>query len=123
MSGPTPPGVPAVDFELDRFQLVVLRAGGKSEAMDPATVQRLQAEHLAYLFHLQRSGKLLAAGAVAPRSPDQLVTGIGFFALGSVEEVRALMKDDPSVRAGLESAEVLLFMCPRGSLRFPNAST
>jgi uncharacterized protein YciI len=112
--------VPQVDLALDDFELVVLRVGDKAEGMEETTVRRLQAEHIAFLFGLQREGKLLAAGAVA-RAPGQEITGIGFFAVGSVDEVRALVEKDPSVIAGLDSAEVLSFMCPKGAITFPNA--
>lgn len=108
--------VPQVDFPLDRYELLVLRIGDKAEGMQPDERRRLQAQHVAYLFELQRSGKLLAAGAVASSS----ITGLGFFALGSIEEVRALAAKDPSVVAGLDAADVLTFMCPKGSLAFPN---
>jgi uncharacterized protein YciI len=117
-----PPGVPEVGFELDRFELLILRVGEKAGELDSKTVKRLQAEHVAYLFRLQSSGQLLAAGAVATRSPVQHITGIGFFRLGSIEEVRRLSSEDPSVKAGLESAEVLVFMCPKGALSFPQAA-
>ena len=108
--------VPQVDFPLDRFELLVLTVGDKAAEMQPDEKRRLQAEHVAYLFELQRSGKLLAAGAVAGGS----ITGLGFFALASVEEVRALAEKDPSVAACLDAAEVLTFLCPKGSLAFPN---
>ena len=108
--------VPQVDFPLDRYELLVLRVGEKAAEMQADERRRLQAEHVAYLFGLQRSGKLLAAGAVASSS----ITGLGFFALGSIEEVRALAAKDPSVAAGLDAAEVYTFMCPKGSLAFPN---
>jgi uncharacterized protein YciI len=112
--------VPQVDFPLDHFELVVLRGGDKAEGMEETTVRRLQAEHIAFLLGLQRERKLMAAGAVA-RAPGQAITGIGFFAAGSVDEVRALVDKDPSVIAGLDSAEVLSFMCPKGAITFPNA--
>lgn len=108
--------VPQVDFPLDRYELLVLRVGEKAGGIQPDERRRLQAEHVAYLFGLQRSGKLLAAGAVASSS----ITGLGFFALGSIAEARALAARDPSVAAGLDAAEVYTFMCPRGSLAFPN---
>jgi uncharacterized protein YciI len=111
--------VPQVDFPRDHFELVVLRVGPQASGMDAAQVQRLGAAHIAYLFELQRAGSLLAAGAVGSRMPGQVITGIGFFRLGSVEAVRELMDRDPAVAAGLESAEVLPFMCPKGSLAFP----
>ena len=117
------PAVPDVSFEVDIFELLVLRVGANAGELDPESVKRLQAEHLEYLFHLQASGKLLAAGAVATRSEGQRITGLGFFALGSVDEVKRLSDDDPSIRAGLESAEILVFMCPKGALSFPQVGT
>lgn len=113
-------GVPQVDFPVDRFELLILREGDRFAAMDEETVKRLQAEHVAYLFELQRAGKLLAAGAVAPRSAQQQINGLGFFRLGSIEAVRALVAKDPSVVAGLDAAEVLQFICPKGLLSFPS---
>lgn len=115
------PAVPAVSFEVDTFELLVLRVGTNASELDPESVKRLQAEHLEYLFHLQASGKLLAAGAIATRSEGQRITGLGFFALGSVDDVKRLSDEDPSIRAGLESAEVVVFMCPKGALSFPHA--
>lgn len=110
--------VPEVDFPLDHYELLVLRAGDRAAVIDAETKRRLQAEHVAYLFELQRSGKLLAAGAVAS-GEDGGLTGIGFFGLGSIDEVRALAEKDPSVVAGLDAAEVLTFLCPKGSITFP----
>ena len=110
--------VPRVDFPLDHFELIVLRVGDKADSLDAETVRRLQAEHVGYLVELQRAGKLLAAGAVAPRTPAQTITGLGFFRLGSSSAVLELMAKDPSVVAGLDAAEVLQFVCPKGSLTF-----
>lgn len=112
-------GIPQVDFPVDQFELLILREGHEFASMDAASVTRLQAEHVAFLFQLQRAGKLLAAGAVAPRSPQQRINGLGFFRLGSVDAVRELIAGDPSVIAGLDSAEVLQFICPRGQVSFP----
>ena len=110
--------VPQVDFPVDQFELLILREGDRFASMDAESVRRLQAEHVAYLFELQRAGRLLAAGALAPRSPRQPINGLGFFRLGSVEAVRELVAKDPSVVAGLDAAEVLQFICPRGHLTF-----
>jgi uncharacterized protein YciI len=116
------PGIPQVSFETDTYQVLLLRVGPKASELVPATVKRLQAEHVAYLFELQSSGKLLAAGAVATRSSAQPITGIGFFNLGSVDEVEHFVSRDPSVSAGLESAEVITFVCPKDHFSFPHAA-
>jgi len=115
-------GVPEVNFELDRFEVLILRDGPRAGELDQSIVKQLQAEHIRYLFGLQAAGKLLAAGAIENRSPDLRINGLGFFQLGSIEEVRQLAERDPSVQAGLDSAEILVFICPKGALAFPQAA-
>ena len=115
-----PPAPPEVSFPLDTYELLILRAGENAGRIEPDEAKRLQGEHLKFLFKLQAEGKLLAAGAVATRSAG-LPTGLGFFALGSTEEVRRLIADDPSVRAGLDAADVVTFVCPKGAISFPQA--
>ncbi|HEX2647857.1 MAG TPA: YciI family protein [Candidatus Dormibacteraeota bacterium] len=115
-------GVPEVGFELDQFEVLILREGPRAAETDEATTKQLQAEHIQYQFGLQTTGKLLAAGAIQNRSGDQEITGLGFFQLGSVDEVRRLVEQDPSVKAGLDKAEVLVFLCPKGALAFPQAT-
>jgi uncharacterized protein len=116
----THPGPPSVQFELDTFALLLLRPGNRAPELDERTVNRLQAEHLQYLFGLQSAGQLLAAGATAEGFAEQTVTGLGFF--GTSREVALqLAEADPSVKAGLDSAEVVTFMCPKGAISFPHA--
>lgn len=112
------PDVPKVAFETDTFELLLLREGDRAADLDAETTKRLQGQHIQYLFGLQAAGRLRAAGAVAPRNADQPINGLGFFATGSVDEVRRLAGDDPSVRAGLDAVEVLMFVCPKGAIRF-----
>lgn len=116
-----PPAPPEVQFPLDTYELLILRAGENVGRIQPDEARRLQGEHVRFLFELQAAGKLLAAGAVATRAAG-LPTGIGFFALGSIDEVKRLIADDPSVKAGLDAADVVTFMCPRGALSFPQAN-
>jgi hypothetical protein len=47
---------------------------------------------------------------------------LGFFQLGSVDEVRTLVEQDPSIKAGLDAAQILVFVCPKGALAFPQAT-
>ncbi|MGH7762028.1 MAG: YciI family protein [Candidatus Dormibacteraceae bacterium] len=114
-------GAPSVNFEVDQFELLILREGDQASKLDDETIKRLQADHLKYLFRLQASGKLLGAGAIGVRAPGQKITGIGFFRLGSVAEVQGLINEDPSIKAGLDSAEVLVFLCPKGAFAFPQS--
>ncbi|HKF76673.1 MAG TPA: hypothetical protein VKF59_11070 [Candidatus Dormibacteraeota bacterium] len=115
-----PPGPPSVSFELDTFALLLLRPGSRAAELDDGAVRRLQAEHVRYLFGLQSAGSLLAAGATAEGFAQQTLTGLGFFRT-SREVTLQLAQADPSVRAGLDAAEVLTFMCPKGAISFPGA--
>jgi uncharacterized protein YciI len=115
-------GVPEVDFALDTYECIVLYPGPAGRAIEEATVQRLQAEHVRHIQALQERGVILVAGAVdgPARTPDP-PCGFGLCQTGSVPEVRALVEADPAVQAGLYRVDVMTFLTPAGSLQFPNA--
>ncbi len=117
MGAPTPP---QADFPLDTYTLVLLRTGDRHAQFDADTVAELQAGHLKHMFGLQADGHLLAAGAVADDRADPPVIGFGFFRTDP-QRTRDLLADDPALRAGLEAAEVVTFVCPQGALVFPQA--
>lgn len=54
--------VPDVDFELDTFQVILLRPGPAAELLDEATVGRLGREHIEHNFRLKAAGQLDVAG-------------------------------------------------------------
>jgi uncharacterized protein YciI len=112
------PGPPEVQFAIDTFEIVFLRQPTTMPAYDEQTVKSIQAKHLAYLFALQKAGKLKAAGAIVGHPS---ITGVGFFQLGSIDEVRSLMEADPSVIKGIEAVEVVTLICPKGAFGFPQS--
>ena len=120
MSNPSEPErpheVPAVDFELDTYELVLLRRPETALDFDGATRRRLQGEHNSYLLGLQATGLLRGAGAI---SGHPSLTGLGLFSTGSLEEARRLAEADPAVKAGLNAVEVMNFVCPKEALIFP----
>ena len=117
------PRVPDVDFELDTFELVLLSRGDKANELDDETIDRLGREHIAHNVKLKADGLLLAAGAVIGAestrnvTSDQPVVGLGFWRLPR-EEVLHLKDSDPGIQAGLYKAELVRFMCPKGSITF-----
>jgi predicted ester cyclase len=115
------PMLPEADFELDELAVVILREGPARKAMEPAQVQRLLNEHLAYTLEATRDEKLLAAGALVSAEPDFPVTGIGFSRLPG-EELAALEAADPATRAGVESFHVVRWIFPKGAVSFPAAT-
>ena len=108
---------PQVDFELDSFQLVLLRPGPAAGTLDDATVTRLQGEHIAHNFALVAAGQLEVAGAVV--GTESLV-GLGFSRLPP-EQLAKLTADDPGVRAGLYTVELVQYLCPKGMISFAEA--
>ncbi|HEU4717596.1 MAG TPA: YciI family protein [Bacteroidia bacterium] len=76
---------------------------GKNRAQDKTEEDRLQMEHLAYLFKLREEGKLLLNG---PLTGEGDLRGIAIFSLTDTEEVRRLSEEDPAVKAGRLRVEV-----------------
>jgi uncharacterized protein YciI len=114
--------VPEVDFALDTYECIVLYPGPAGRAIEEATVQRLQAEHLQHIQALQDRRVILVAGAVdGPASRPDPPIGFALCRTGSVAEVRSMVEADPAVQAGLYRVDVMTFLTPAGSLDFPLA--
>jgi uncharacterized protein YciI len=113
MSKHTPP---QVDFELDTFELLILRRPDPLPPYDEAMVKQIQAQHVKHLLAQQAAGVLLAAGAIVNH---QSLTGFAFYRTGSLERVRQLAEEDPAIRAGIDAYEVVNFACPKGAIHFP----
>lgn len=85
----------------DRFEehtIVFLLRPADAPAFGEDELDRLQAEHLAYLRSLARRGVLVANGPLAEQT-DERMRGISVYAL-ALEESLGLARADPMVRAG-----------------------
>jgi uncharacterized protein YciI len=103
---------------LESYQLVILRRAPNPPEMDDATLDRLQAQHLAHKDRLYDDGVLAANGPVID-APDATIRGLSFYRAASLDEARRLAEEDPSVIAGRLVVEVMSWWCPPGSLRLP----
>lgn len=65
--------------------------------------EKLQQEHLRYLFSLREKGILILNGPVTDENP---LRGIGIFNLSDKDEARQLLEGDPAVKAGRLTYEV-----------------
>ncbi len=65
---------------------------------------RIMGEHFQYLKDLLAKGKLILAGPVLNEKKPM---GILIFECGSFEEAEALLKNDPSVEAGIQIVNIL----------------
>jgi len=102
--------------ELESYAFVLLRRPADAPGRGERELDALQEQHLAYLDRLAAAGKLLAAGPFSDQE-DESLRGLCVFAT-TVEEARALVAEDPSVRAGRLEAEVMTWSTPRGSVTF-----
>ncbi len=72
------------------------RAGPVSDLL-PGEYERIQKEHLRYLFSLRAEGTLVISG---PVMDDAEIKGVGIFNLNDPEVARELLEGDPAVKAG-----------------------
>ncbi len=105
--------------DLEAFELVVLRRPFDATEYDEATLDRIQAEHLAYLSSLREAGHVVTNGPVLDQ-PDESVRGLTFFRVGSLEEARRLAEEGPAVRAGRLVVDVMTWWCPAGTMTRPS---
>jgi uncharacterized protein len=104
--------------ELEAYELVILRRPANPPSYDEETLDRLQAEHLAYRDRLRAEGVLALNGPVIDQ-PDESLRGLAFFRTGSLAEARRLSELDPMFLAGRFEYDVMTYWCPRGSISMP----
>jgi uncharacterized protein YciI len=100
-----------VRFDLYTISLLNLR--DDAPHLDEEAAAALQDAHMAYNAGLHDAGDLLAAGPL----PDARFRGLSVWAV-EPERVEPLRAQDPAVRAGRLSAEVLRWMVPGGTIAF-----
>ena len=101
-------------MELDRFTVVLLRWPDEMPDFSEAELEELQEGHIAFLAQMREKGMQLAAGPFFDQA-DERLRGIAIFKTG-LAETRALLAEDPSVKAGRLAPELATWMVPRGSL-------
>ncbi|HEY7546640.1 MAG TPA: YciI family protein [Blastocatellia bacterium] len=97
-------------FEMDTYQVGLLRRGPKSSAEQTDETRHIR-DHIAHLRKMFESGKLVGAGHFLDTGD---LRGILIFKASSVEEARALAADDPPVRAGHFALEFHPWLGPKG---------
>ncbi|MEQ8675174.1 MAG: YciI family protein [Aggregatilineales bacterium] len=100
--------------ELEKYYLVMLRAGDNAGDFTQEQLMDLQRGHLTHLGNLARQGNLIAAGPFID-APDNL-RGISILKANSVEEAQALVDADPAAQAGRIRMEVITWCVEKGAL-------
>jgi uncharacterized protein YciI len=107
-------------FEMESFQLVLLLRPADWKPIPDAEAEAIQAQHLAHLEKMGRSGKMVVAGPFgAQRDPS--FRGACLYRVATPEEARALAEEDPAVKAGRLRVEVITWYVGKGYLAFPKA--
>ena len=78
------------------YCLRVYKAGPHRD-QPPAEAERIQMEHLRYLFQLRADGMIVLNGPIADESD---LRGIAIFNTTDKDEVKRLSDGDPAVKAG-----------------------
>lgn len=102
-----------MNIQFDRFTIALLILRPDAPQLDEEAAAALQDAHMAHLAKLHEAGYLLAAGPLF----DDEFRGLSILNVGP-EEARALVEQDPAVRAGRFSVKVIPWMIPGGAMAF-----
>jgi uncharacterized protein YciI len=107
--------------ERNRWFWLLLLMSGPRRDQDDETADRIQREHLAHLFQLEVSGRLVLFGPVLDAGE---LRGIGVLTVPTRVEAERLMADDPAVLAGRLRADIRpWFTLPGGALPSAGAAS
>ena len=104
-------------MDLEAFELVLLRRASAPDYPE-AELDRIQREHVAYHARLRADGRVATNGPVDGQ-PDPSLRGLTFYRTGSLEQSRQLAEDDPAVRAGRLTVDIMTWYCPPGTMGRP----
>ncbi len=111
-----PKGVfqPPTSFaHMTRYYLGLLKRPAGAPDYPEAKLAEIQAGHMENIRRMAASGDLVAAG---PFLDDGVLRGIFVFRTLEAERVKALVAEDPAVKAGRLEAEILAWSLPEGSV-------
>jgi uncharacterized protein YciI len=107
-----------IPAEFDVLTVVFLMRGPEPRPeLSGEDLDRLQAEHLAYLHGLGQRGLIVANGPLTDQS-DESMRGISVYSVGA-DEALALARADPMVRAGRLQAQAARWWTAAGKVSFP----
>lgn len=101
--------------QLATYQVALLRRSRQHDDFDAESQERIFREHLAYTLGNLASGAQLAAGPVQDaRAEDETICGVGVYQQDSLDDVRELMANDPGVKQGLYTFDVMTWRSAPG---------
>ncbi|HSB12159.1 MAG TPA: YciI family protein [Blastocatellia bacterium] len=104
---------PPNPLKMTTYYLAFLRHGPKWTGQSTPETQKIQADHMANINAMARTGKLVIAG---PFEIGGDYAGLFVFKVKTLDEAKALADSDPAVRAGRLVADVHPWRIAEGSL-------
>jgi uncharacterized protein YciI len=95
------------------YYFTFLKRGPKWTGERTPETAKIQADHMANINAMAKTGKLVIAG---PFENAGNYAGVFVFKVSSLEEAKALAESDPAVKVGRLAAEVHPWSVPKGSL-------
>jgi hypothetical protein len=86
-----------------RYILVILK-NGPDRNQDSATLEKIQMDHLRYIFYLKKNYGLLIQGPVSDEYTEY--RGIEIFDYADKEKIQQLLLQDPAIKSGRMTPEV-----------------
>ena len=118
---PAAPAPAALPPNMESLQLVLLKRGPAWTPEVTAATQELQRQHIAHLTKMGQAGHAVVCGPFSDQK-DPSLRGVCLYRVGSVEEARALAEQDPAVKAGRLTVEVVTWWFEKGYMTFPKAN-
>src|SRR5262245_17988686 len=85
------------EYEMANYQVAFYKRGPAWTPGDTPELQKLQSEHLAHIGKMAESRRLLVA---VPFTDNGDLRGMLIFRIDSLDEAKALVEQDPAVKAG-----------------------
>ena len=112
----TSPQASAAPIQFDSFILVLLVRPPNAPDLPKAELDKLQEGHMANMRRLAAEGKLFKAGPTEDFS-GRNVRGIFILKTESLDDAKAWVATDPSVKAGRLAPEFMKWFVEKGSLK------
>lgn len=99
-------------YTIKKYYLCLLKVG-PNRTQDSVTAAEIQKGHMENISRLSKEGKLCIAGPFGGKGD---LRGIFIFTVKTKEEAEQLAAEDPAVRSGRLTAEVLEWWSAKGSV-------
>jgi uncharacterized protein YciI len=102
---------------MEKYYLVLLKRPAQPPQLEAKALEDLQKRHLDHLKQMYFAGKMVVAGPFDEQK-DPTLRGLCLYRVGSLEEARKPVEDDPMVRAGRLEVEALAWWVEKGAVTF-----